>query len=585
MSSTTISLSGWTYISNLNKTANYSGAANPKVDYKIKGATSSEQQWSSASSSSSPTYATVLKFARPNALKYSKITSVTLTFTVDSIYAGSSHVTTDWFAVAAYTTDLSLSDINWNSFRTGGILGDWITGGTQGNLNTPATKSVSITSLYNGDLNRPEFNIVVGMGFNSGNSEVWLDTSGTYLTVTYEAGTQPAPTPLYPKDQTLVEADTTLFAWQFNSETEAVQTAAQLEYKLTTAGSYTTLSLTQPDYSYTLNTRLAAGSYQWRVKVTNDASEVSNYSDVAYFNIVGRPASPIINEPADKALTEISWNTTNQQSCEIILADQSGKELYHETLATQENFYKPNFFLKGAYLFSVRVMNDSMMWSDWAQRAFTISAAGPAAATASLISVAGTPAVHLNYSIPSGANAVIMRSQNGIEKVVAPVDLLNDVYTDDTICAGVVYTYWIRTYINGYTDSQKLDTKVDFDGAIFSTEDTVLHLTQSDEKYLPHSEDVYRDYAILKLSGREYPMIERGEFTSVEFSRRFFVSAQQKKVLDRLCKEEAIFYRDTKENAFPAGVKNVHYDDYMAEGYLATIDLVRLHEEEVVVNV
>lgn len=494
--------------------------------------------------------------------------------------------------LAQYTTAFSLSAITWNSFKGNGVLGEWVSIGSNGQITKPSTRTVDITSLYNSALGEEEIILAIsaGAGFSWDTQydygwKSWVDPDYTYLTVTYEPGTQPAPTPLYPKDQTLVEADTTLFAWQFNSETEAVQTAAQLEYKTTSAGSYTTVSLTQSDYSYTLNTRLAAGSYQWRVKVTNDAGEVSNYSDVAYFNIVGRPASPIINEPADKALTEISWNTTNQQSCEIILADQAGNELYHETLATQENFYKPNFFLKGAYLFSVRVMNDSMMWSDWAQRAFTISAAGPTAATIALISAAGVPSVHLTYSIPEGVNGALMRSCEGVEKILTSLEPLATEYTDETVAAGVTYTYWIRTYVNGYTDSRKLEIKVGFDGSIFTTEDTVLHLKVSDEQFLQHSEDISREFAILKLSGREYPLIERGEFTSVEFSRKFYVTAAEKKILDKLCKEESVYYRDNKENAFPAGIKQVHYDSHMADGYLATISLVRLHEEEVVVNV
>ena len=588
MATTTIYLSSHTYVSNKEKSADNTGVTNPRTSRAFYLATKDNySSWDSAASSGVYADGALLRFTRPNALKYSKITSATLHLVLDGSINGSSRIYNRWY-MAKYETSNALSAISWSNFRAAGILGDWTTGGTNTEVSAPYTYDISITSLFNGDLSATDFTLCIAAGDITPNLsalETHIVSASTYLTVTYEAGTQPAPTPLYPKDQTLVEADSTLFAWQFNSETEAVQTAAQVEYKTTAAGSYTSVSLTQSDYSYTLNTRLPAGSYQWRVKVTNDAGEVSNYSEVAYFNIVGKPASPIINEPANKALTEISWNTTNQQSCEIILADQSGRELYHETLATQENFYKPNFFLKGAYLFSVRVMNDSMMWSDWAQRAFTISAAGPTAATVALISAAGVPSVHLTYSIPEGVNGALMRSCDGVEKILANLEPLATEYTDDTVAAGVVYSYWVRTYVNGYTDSAKLDTKVDFDGAIFSTGTTVLHLTQSDEKFLPHSEDISREFSILKLSGREFPMIERGEFTTVEFSRRFYVSAQQKKVLDRLCKEEAVFYRDTKENAFPAGIKQVHYDDYMADGYLATIDLVRLHEEEVVVNV
>ena len=597
MTTTTIYPSSHTYVSNSEKNADNSGSSILKTGRYFYNAATNEATWNSIGQSNVPAQGAILRFSRPNALKYAKITSVTLTWKMDGYSQPNpgdpyNYSDTGFAMVAIYSSSYPLSAITWNSYKQNGVTGEWLSIGSNYTVTKPVTRTADVTAMYNSAMSESDFTLVIAAGsgwswsdqYNSG-YKTWIDPSNCYLTVTYEPGTQPAPTPLYPKDQTLVEADSTLFTWQFNSETEAVQTAAQLEYKTTTAGSYTTVSLTQADSYYTLNTRLAPGSYQWRVKVTNDAGVVSNYSDVAYFNIVGRPASPIINEPANKALTEISWNTTNQQACEIILADQSGRELYHETLATQENFYKPNFFLKGAYLFSVRVMNDSMLWSDWAQRAFTISAAGPTAATIALISAAGVPSVRFTYSIPEGVNGALMRSCEGKEKILANLEPLETEYTDDTVAADVVYTYWIRTYVNGYTDSVKLDAKVSFDGSIFSTEDTVLHLKQSDEKFLPHSEDIYRDFAILKLSGREFPMIERGEFTTVEFSRRFYVSAQQKKVLDKLCKAEAVFYRDTKENAFPAGIKQVHYDDYMADGYLATIGLVRLHEEEVVVNV
>lgn len=600
MATMTIPVSGHTFISNKAPSADYSGVSHPRTSkyFKTIHTNIAEANWNgNVTTVNFYVECAVLRFQRPNALKYAKITSATLHFKLDGFRGDGTQLynqVLNQYSLATYATGKPISQIVWHNFKSDGILGEWINGGGPDYYaSAPQTYDVSITSLYNGDLSASEFTLAIAAGLQySGDSvpvnymtDSQIIPEDCYLTVTYEAGTQPAPSPLYPKDQTLVEADSTLFAWQFNSDTEAVQTAAQLEYKKTTDVNYTVISLTQPDYSHTLNTRLTPGSYQWRVKVTNDAGEASDYSDVAYFNVVGRPASPIINEPANKALTEISWNTTNQQSCEIILADQSGKELYHETLATKENFYKPNFFLKGAYLFSVRVMNDSMMWSDWAQRAFVVSAAGPAAATISLVSAAGVPSVRLTYSIPDGAKGVLMRSCGDSEKIIANLEPLATEYIDDTVAADVVYSYWIRTYVNGYTDSRKLDTRVSFDGAILKIGDAWTHLRTSDEKFLPYSEDTYRDFAILKLSGREYPMIERGEFTTVEFSRRFFVTPQEKKILDRLCKEESVFYRDTKENAFPAGIKQIHYDNYMDEGYIATINLVRLHEEEVVVNV
>lgn len=536
--------------------------------------------------------AAVLQFTRPSDLRYALIKSVTLWMKYDKVHPGST-TDIDALSVASYSTESDLSAISWTNVKSSGVVGDWLQSGSlYTSYPTPFNWQVAVTSIYNGDLSNNKVTFIVcgggTVGSAAGASPVqygYIDPNNCYLVIDYEAGSQPAPTPLYPKDVTLVEPSSLLFSWQFNGATEAVQTAAVLEYKEENDANYTVVNLTQSGYSYTLNQALPVGSYQWRVKVTNDAGTTSGYSDVAYFNIVGKPASPIINEPANKTLTTISWNTTNQQACELILADQSGKELYHETLATGDTVYKPNFFLNGAYMFSVRVMNDSQLWSDWAQRAFVINAAGPTAATIALGTAPIVPGVHLTFTLPADAEAVLMRSQGGKEKVLAKLELSDTEYTDFTVASGIAYTYYVRTYVDGYTDSTTVQTTVTFDGAIISSDDTALVLDRSDEKFLPHSEEITRAFSLMNFSGREFPMIERGEFTTVEFSRRFHVTAAQKKILDKLSKEESVFYRDNKDNAYPAGMKKVHYEGFMNDGYMATIDLVRLNEEEVVVNV
>ena len=586
MATTTIYPSGWTYIANTNKTADYSGVSEPKTCARFVAMTrGSDAQWAASNvSQNGLMYGTILRFNRPNALKYSKITAATLTISFDGLY-NSEHEVDDYYGFASYTTELALSDVNWNSFRSGGVLGEWTTGGNGNFILTPSTKTISITSLFNGDLSRTVFDVVVALGVAASNASVWLNPSSCYLTVTYETAAQPAPTPLYPKDQTLIESDSTLFAWQFNSETAAVQTAAELQYKEASAQTYTTVNLTQSGYSYTLNQTLPAGSYQWRVKVTNDAGETSTYSEVANFNIVGKPAVPIINEPANKALTEITWNTSSQQSCEIVLSDQSGKELVHETLATAETSYKPNMFLKGQYLVKVRVMNDSLMWSEWAQKGFTISAAGPAAATMSIIAGAGIPAVRIGYTLPADVSAALMRRQNGETKIIAQLAPELPEYIDDTVSAGTAYEYFIRTYVNGYTDTAPATASVQFDGAIFQIGDEYLNLKASDEQFLPHSEEISAPYALNEYSGRSYYVIERGETINVIITRRFYVAQEQKATLDRMSLMESVFYRDSKENAFRAAILKTTYDAHMGDGYLATINIVRLNEEEVAVNV
>ena len=589
MSSTTLYPSSYTYVSNKSASADHSGASKLQTYYFFKTVWDnlSDSSWQQATSMSTHFPGAILRFTRSSVLKYAKITSVVLTWGLKGTFSGESKADAQAW-IAPYSTSLNLSAINWSNVRSAGVKGDWTQIGSAGYVSTPSIRTANITSYFTGDQSSDYLDIIIaaGSGYDSYSSiESYIDPSTCYLTVTYEAGAQPAPTPLYPRDQTIIEAESTMFSWQFNSETAATQTAVQLEYKNVNDGSYTVLNLTQTAHSYTLNVALPAGSYQWRLKATNDASVTSGYSDVAYFNIVGRPAVPIINTPDNKALTTITWNTNNQQSFEIILADQTGKELVHETLATAEASYKPNMFLKGQYLVSVRVMNDSMMWSDWAQKGFTISAAGPAAATINLTTAAGIPAIRIAYALPADTNGVLMRKLGAETKIIAQLASELTEYIDDTVAGGVVYTYFIRTYVNGYTDSAERTGTVDFDGAVLQNGDEFLHLISSDEQYLPHSEEISAPYALNEFSGRSYYVIERGETINVEIARRFYVDPEQKKLLDRMSLMQSVYYRDNKENAFRAAILKTSYDAHMGDGYLATIRIIRLNEEEVEVNV
>ena len=583
MATTTINPSSYTYVSNQSKTTDHSGSAKLYTTSYFANRVISDANWASASSYPLEIAAALLRFSRPSVLRYARITSAYLTWVLDSDRDPEGATA----YVASYTTSNALSGITWNNVREAGVFGTFTQVATGSQINVPATRSINVTSLFNADLGEDFLTIAIAAGgfADAGSHPGYVVPSGCYITVTYESGTQPAPTPLYPRDQTLIEADSTMFSWQFNSETAATQIAVQLEYKNVNDGNYTVLNLTQTAQSYTLNTTLTAGSYQWRLKATNDASVTSGYSEVAYFNIVGRPAVPIINTPDNKALTEITWNTSGQQSFEIILADQSGNELLHETLATAEASYKPNIFLKGQYLVSIRVMNNSMMWSDWGQRGFTISAAGPSAATIKILSQEGIPAVRIGYTLPADTSAALMRKQGDETKILANLNPNLYEYIDDTVSSETVYKYFIRTYVNGYTDTTELEAFANFDGAIFQIENEFLHLKTSDETYLPHSEEISAPYALNEFSGRNYYVIERGETINLEISRRFFVEKDQKKLLDKMSLAESVYYRDNKGNAFRAAILKTSYDAHMGDGYLATIRIVRLNEEEVEVNV
>ena len=189
--------------------------------------------------------------------------------------------------------------------------------------------------------------------------------------------------------------------------------------------------------------------------------------------------------------------------------------------------------------------------------------------------------VLLAFEIPAAESAVIMRDG----KVLTTLESGQTSFVDDTLEPNVSHTYVLRTYIDGYADSTPVTVTIHFGGATISSDDGALHLKLSEEKFLPYSETLSRNMSVLNFSGREYPLIERGEFTTLSFERKFFVSFAEKSILDGMCKAKNVFYRDNKGNAFKCAITQVKYNEFTDIGYAATLSMIRTAEEEVIVNV
>lgn len=580
MSTVTLTPTGGTYITKKNPSTDYSSQSNllscsypEKVDE-----TTSVMDYPLA----------ILRFTRPNAIKYKKITKATLTWETQTEGAPSRPM---YHYIAPYKTSAALSGINYNTYKNLGEVGDFVKGTdvvkTASSTSSPTfidtSESFEVGSIFTNNLDNDVFNIIIGSGRQhavSGSVEIYtvIPASSVSLVIEYEDSTQEPPTPLYPNGVTVVESGSTVFSWRFNSDTEAVQTSGQIRYKKSTDGSYTTVNV-GAEHSYTLNQKLAAGTYQWGVKATNDAGETSAWSADATWNIIGQPAAPIVGDVPNKTLTTIQWSSADQFACEIQLLDSNGNILAHETLATSEAFYKPNMFLSGSYTFMVRIKNSADMWSTWAQKVFTINPAAPTAGT--LTATARETDVVLNVTVPADESGAILRDG----EVIAVMDPGQTEFIDDTLKPDIAHTYVLRTYVDGYADTNPVTVTIHFGGATLKSDDGALHLTLSEEKFLPYSETMSRDISLLKCSGREFPLTERGEFTTMTFERRFFVTFAEKATLDGICKAKNLYYRDNKGNAFKCAVTQVRYNDFTDIGYAATLSMVRTAEEEVVINV
>lgn len=462
----------------------------------------------------------------------------------------------------------------WRSIDVTGIFKDYIVDGTYYTVMINAVPGFSYPNIY-------EYDLYTGIGnYNLSGYE-------TKLTLTYEDVPQLPPSPSYPVGTYVTENTDLLFAWNWETTTGSSQAAVQLEYKLKTAESWTTVSLTQTNHTYLLTGGLSVqGVYQWRIKGTNDAGEVSDYSSIAEFNVVGQPAAPVIDNVPNKALTTITWATTDQNAFDIQIIDSNNKTVINDSVASSVASYKPNIFLKGSYTAKVRVRNSTGLVSDWGTKAFTINAAGPSKPTIRLfqddtqITIETDTAASTNYAV------IRQEGEDGAEEILGTMTAGK--FIDSTFGFDRQYKYIVRAWATGgYTDSDPERVCYPKISIVLQTEDDELEIDKSEEIYLPYTEDITGEMAVYNCIGRELPVVEHGAFESRAFKTRLYIEDEdQKERLVAMSRKDRIYYRDYSGRAFPVAIQPpITFARWMSEGYMAEMTFIRIADTEVVVNV
>ena len=585
MSSTSIMMSSGTWIK-LNDSQNHSGDMKLKCLRRVTNPNAASfygNIWS------------VIQFPIPSSLKYKRIVQAKIRYYTEYYYYGQYETAyrDTGMEVAPYITDgQALYTLTGANYESKGELGAWKTVEVfNRSVVYPCERIADVTDLISNISSDGYFTVfLAGMpGWVENSLEGHISSLGTgheaYLDIIYEDVTQLAPTPTYPVNANVNENQEVLFTWAWNSSTEAVQASVQLEYKLKTAQNYTVVSLTQTGHTYKLTSGLAQGAYQWRIKGTNDASETSAYSSVVEFNVVGKPALPVINAVPNRTLTEITWNAVGQLAADITLVDSNGNTLVNQTIASQSSSFKPEIFLKGTYTFGVRVRNETGINSEWAYRTFSITAAGPAKPSIRLFQTYAQ--VKININKDDNLNYAIIRKEDvkdAPEKILAIIK--EDEYIDKTFALETLHRYVVRAYgTGGYTDSDPARAICHSETVIIESDDDEVILDRSESQFLPYVEDAATEFAAFNTVGREYPIVEHGENETWAFRSNLFVTEEQKAKLRIMAKQNKLFYRDYAKRCFPVAIEGLNFTRYMNRGYIAEIQFIRIAEEEVLVNV
>ena len=537
-------------------------------------------------------YTAVAQFTIPQILRYKRFINATLQFYT----TGGLNTPGTGVQISAYKTGDTLDSLIWSNMGTLGERGDIIVAepfGWDSSQTFPRWRSLDVTGIFtNNIVDGTYFTVMVnafpGVSTNyAGIGNASLSGYETKLILTYEDVPQFPPSPSYPVGTYVSEDTDLLFAWNWETTTGSSQAAVQLEYKLKTAENWTVVSLTQTNHTYLLTGGLSVqGVYQWRIKGTNDAGEVSDYSSIAEFNVVGQPAAPVIDNVPNKALTTITWTTTDQNAFDIQIIDSNNKKVIDDSVASSVASYKPNIFLKGSYTAKVRVRNSTGLVSDWGTKAFTINAAGPTKPNILLfqngvhISIETTTAASTNYAV------VRQEGEDGAEEILGTMTAGK--FTDSTFGFDRQYKYIVRAWATGgYTDSDPERVCYPKISIVLQTEDDELEIDKSEEIYLPYTEDITGEMAVYNCIGRELPVVEHGAFESRAFKTRLYIEDEdQKERLVAMSRKDRIYYRDYSGRAFPVAIQPpITFARWMSAGYMAEMTFIRIADTEVVVNV
>lgn len=537
----------------------------------------------------------VAQFVIPQNLRYKRFIGATLIM-YTTPRTGTSESFGTGCRLSPYKTRDTLDELIWNNRGTLGEQGDIIEAEPQSwdqSETFPRWRYLDVTAIFkdyivDGTYYTIMINAWPGLaaGMYAGIGNASLTDYETRLSVDYEDVPQLPPSPSYPVGTYVMENTDLLFAWSWETTTGSSQAAVQLEYKLKTAESWTTVSLTQTNHTYLLTGGLAQGVYQWRIKGTNDAGEVSDYSSIAEFNVVGQPAAPVIDNVPNKALTTITWATTDQNAFDIQIIDSNNKTVINDSVASSVASYKPNIFLKGSYTAKVRVRNSTGLVSDWGTKAFTINAAGPTKPTIRLfqddtqITIETDTAASTNYAV------IRQKGEDGAEEILGTMTAGK--FTDSTFGFDRQYKYIVRAWATGgYTDSDPERVCYPKISIVLQTEDDELEIDKSEEIYLPYTEDITGEMAVYNCIGRELPVVEHGAFESRAFKTRLYIEDEdQKERLVAMSRKDRIYYRDYSGRAFPVAIQPpITFARWMSEGYMAEMTFIRIADTEVVVNV
>lgn len=386
--------------------------------------------------------------------------------------------------------------------------------------------------------NKPTFTII----------ETSRNTHPPEIVIDYQNATPFVPTIIYPDGEVLENAGTVRFQWRHNTSGGSAQSKFELGWKMQSESSWHTVTQSTAQQYYDINaSNFQNGIVEWRVRTFNTKGLASDYATAQFF-VVGKPGNPSIASIKNDAITEIAWtaNKSEEASARLEIL-QGGKVLISsgEIAAGISDTWKPNIMLpNGAYTVTLEVSNIYGIWSGKIAKTFNIGASAPARPQLQLYNQGDY--TELIYSGPN-TEYFVFRAEDGGAYI--PIARTTDKrYEDYRVSSGKRYSYFVRAYAGGYSDSAPKDISICYPGYIISGLAGSRRVTAylSSEEYINDELMEELDVSLSHYVGREYPVRESSGFRDASISLEFFLSQKNyRKLAEILGQNQPICIRSS----------------------------------------
>lgn len=497
---------------------------------------------------------TILQFDVNSEIGASKINSAVLNLGIKIATGGGIGSDGKLFYSSAFTYGYIYNEVTHNNYSgmlTQGVRTAYTTLSFSSSSFIP--NQIDVTSAVANNINDGVLTLVIE-GYGAWPLQV--DPSSISIVINYEKAAEVdpvVPAIISPNGTYENRSNQIKFEWIYKSQTQAIQASATLEYRKGTSGNYTTINVYSSDNYYTMSANsLNVGIYEWRVRTTDTDGKTSDYAYSA-FTVIDRPSVPIITNIENKCISTTIWSSADQVAFEFEVY-KDNTLVFSKRVSSSANNYKPNmFFANSTYTIKVRVCNLYGLWSEWGTKIYTFSFSNPPKPCIALATNNTDIIIKSNV-----VGSILYKSSDNINFI--PVYKFDDsmTYIDYNVASDKMYRYFVRSYVDGYSDSDKQIVQVKINGFVLQNDAGYVNVLLSSESFMPYSNTISIDKSINYYSGRNFGVVEFGEHQTRSITRECIVNPQQYDALkDIYLSYKPAIYRDDRGNLFACVVENI----------------------------